>query len=134
MSRVEPGFERSDRAVNGSSERDADLAADAVLVGIGPPDGQNDSLALALDLLAINCKKFGAPGAAWKANEQQRPIPEVLEPVAHHPKNDKEVFPREQLGLPLGRGPTCRKAIAMRAAGLNSLHQAHGHIIPYTPL
>ena len=41
---AEPVFQRPDGAVNGSAERDADPPADAVLVGLRPPDGQNDPL------------------------------------------------------------------------------------------
>jgi hypothetical protein len=40
--RIEPGFQRPDRAVNGSAVRNADPPADAVLIGFRPPDGQNN--------------------------------------------------------------------------------------------
>ena len=40
----EPVFQRPDGTVNGSTERDADPPADAILVGLRPPDGQNNPL------------------------------------------------------------------------------------------
>jgi len=41
---VEPSLKRPDGAVNSSAEGDADPPTDAVLVGLGAPDGQNDPL------------------------------------------------------------------------------------------
>src|SRR5271157_161700 len=55
---ADPVFQRPDGAVNGSAERDADPPADAVLVGLRPPDGQNNPLPNPLDVNEVNCSKL----------------------------------------------------------------------------
>jgi hypothetical protein len=54
--------------MDGSAERDADLAPHAVLVGLRPPDGQNDPLPDPLEVNEVNCSKLGASEAARKSN------------------------------------------------------------------
>ena len=57
---AEPVVQRSDRAVNGSAEWDADLAPHAVLIGLRPPDGQNDALPNSLEVSQVNRSKLGS--------------------------------------------------------------------------
>ncbi len=111
---AEPGFERPDGAVNGSAERDADPPADAVLVGLRPPDGQNDPLPNPLDVNAVNCSKLGTPEAACKPDQEQSPIPQVLEPIAHRPENGKKVLTEQRLGLTLSRSVSASDAAHRR--------------------
>ena len=49
----EPVFQRPDRAVDGSAEGDANLAPDADLVGLRPPDRHNDPLAYSLGVVEV---------------------------------------------------------------------------------
>ena len=111
---VEPGFQRPDGTVNGSAGRDADLAPDAVLVSLRPPDGQNDPLPDPLDVNEVSCSKLGTPEAACKSDQQQCPISQVLEPIAHRPDNDEEVLTEEWLGLMLSRSVSAANAAHRR--------------------
>jgi hypothetical protein len=65
---VEPGFQRPHGTVNGSAERHANFAPQAVLVCFRPPDGQNDPLPDPLEIKEINCRKLGASEAACKSD------------------------------------------------------------------
>jgi hypothetical protein len=65
---AEPIFQRPDGTVNGSAERDADLAPHAILVGLRPPDGQNDPLPNLLEVNDLYCGKLGASEAARKSD------------------------------------------------------------------
>ena len=111
---AEPVFHRPDGAVNGSAEGDADPPADAALVGLRPPDGQNDPLPDPLDINEVNCNEFGTPEAACKSDQKQSPISQVLEPVTRRPENDKEVLTEEGLGLMLSRSVSTADAAHCR--------------------
>src|SRR5208282_5864277 len=100
---AEPVFQRPDGAVNGSAQRDADLPADAVLVSLRPPDGQYDPLPNPLDVFEVDRSELGTPEAACEPDQQQRPISEVLDPVAHRPEDDEKVLTKKRPGLTLSR-------------------------------
>jgi len=100
---ADPVFQRPDGAVNGPAERDADPPAYAVLVGLRPPDGQNDPLPDPLDVNEVNCSELGSPEAACKSDQQQSPVPDVFDPIAHRPEDDEEVLTEKRLRLMLGR-------------------------------
>jgi hypothetical protein len=67
---AEPVFQRPDGAVNGPPEWDADLAPHAVLVGLRPPDRQDDPLPDPLEVNEVNRSKLGTSEAARKPNQQ----------------------------------------------------------------
>jgi hypothetical protein len=72
---------RSTSKKHGHDSADAYLAADAVLVGLRPPDGQNDPLPDSLEVDEVDSSEFRASETACKSDQQQRPISEVLEPI-----------------------------------------------------
>jgi hypothetical protein len=69
---AEPVFQRPNGAVNGSTERDADLAPQPVLVGLRSPDGQTTLLPDPLEVYEINRSEFGASEAAGVSDQQER--------------------------------------------------------------
>ena len=54
--------------------------------------------------MQVDCSELGTPKAACKSDQQQGPIPEVLEPITHRPENGEEVLTEEGLGMMLS-GP-----------------------------
>ncbi len=100
---VERVFQRPDRAANGSAERDVDPPADAVLVGLRPPDSQDNPLPDPFDVNEVDRSKLGTPEAPCEPDQKQSPIPEVLDPVAHRPENDEKVLTEKRPGLTLSR-------------------------------
>jgi hypothetical protein len=64
---AKPVFQRPDGTVNRSTERDADLASDAVLVGLRPADRENDPLPNLLEVNEVYCGNLGASEAARKS-------------------------------------------------------------------
>ena len=111
---AEPVFPRPDGAVNGSAERDADLAPHPFLVSLGSRDGQNDPLPDPLDLNEVNCNKLRTPEPACKSDQQQSPISQVLEPITHRPEHDEEVLMEEGSGLMLSRAVSTADAAHRR--------------------
>jgi hypothetical protein len=51
------------------------------LVGLRPPDGQNDPLPNPLEVDEVDCSEFRASKTVRKSDQQQSPISEVLAPI-----------------------------------------------------
>jgi hypothetical protein len=64
---ADPSLKRPDGTVHGPTERDADLAPQALLIGLRPPDGQNDPFPDLLEVNEVNCGEFGTSKATCKS-------------------------------------------------------------------
>jgi hypothetical protein len=122
---VEPVFQRSDGAVNGSAERDADLAPHAFLVGPRPADREDHPLLSPLKVIAVDCNHLGPPEAAGKPEQQERLVPQVLEPITHRPENDKDVLTEEGLGLMLSRSEALQSLRVRGPIAVNCNYALH---------
>ncbi len=70
----QPRIKRRDWAVAGPAERDADLPAGSLLIGLRPPQGDDQTLANVLDVGVIEPDQLGSAEAAGEADQQQRSV------------------------------------------------------------
>jgi hypothetical protein len=61
---------------------DADLAACSLLVGLGPSECDDEPLPNMFDVAEVEANQLGAAKAARETDEEQSPVPHVLEAVA----------------------------------------------------
>ncbi|MCZ6497060.1 MAG: hypothetical protein O6924_12885 [Alphaproteobacteria bacterium] len=54
-----------------------------------------------LDIIAIDCNKFGASEATREADEEKRPVTGILLRVTHRGQDSEQVFLHKRLGAPL---------------------------------
>lgn len=104
---VQPVIEVRDWTPSGSTEGNSNLAALAVLVGLGKAQMDHQSLADVFDVGYVQPNKFGAAECTCKADQQERLVSDILGPVTHPFKNGKHVLAEQGLGLSLrsAKGP-----------------------------
>ncbi len=87
-----PLVERGHGTLLRPPERDADLAAYALLIVLGPAERDDYPLAHALDVSAVECDQLGPPEPAREADKKQRPVADVPHALSHRRQDGEEVI------------------------------------------
>ena len=105
MRRLQPGRQGADWAgVRVAAERDADLAAGALLVGLGARQRDDHALGDELDVLDVDADQLGAPEGAGEAHQQESAIALALEAARQVLAHDRPQVGDRQRGLGVGGG------------------------------
>jgi hypothetical protein len=98
-----PLFYRNYRTPLAPTVRYADFATRAVLISFGTAEGDFEALTDWYHIVAIQADQFRPSEAAREAEQQQRSIPDILEPRSGSFQDQKQVILDERGRLPLSR-------------------------------
>jgi hypothetical protein len=91
----QPSFECDDGAPLRPPERHADGSARAVLIGLRLAQINDQPLPNTFDVTAVERDQFGSPERARKANQQQRPVSQVLDAIPRRLQHSEQIVPEQ---------------------------------------
>ena len=98
----QPSLEGRDWAVTRPPVGYGNLATMTQLIRLRPPQVQDDAPAFGLDIPHVQAHQLGAPEAPGKAYQEQGPVPDILDALAHGIEYEEQVFLQQGLCLALG--------------------------------
>ena len=88
--------------MTGPTVRDAKTATFRLLIGLGSPNGHDQSLADDFDVGPFQRHQFGAAEAPSEAKQKQRPVALIAQCFPQAIQHKQQVIAHQWLGLPLG--------------------------------